>query len=110
MKTDIELVQRLRAALIPMGDLITEKKMFGGYCFLYKGKMCVGEIKGKLMVRVLQEKMTHLLKNEHVFPMDFTGKPMKEFIYVSPKGIENNEILQEYIELGIEHAHYKANS
>ena len=48
-----EIVKRIRAALKPWQQDIEEKRMFGGTCFLYKGKMCVGESKERLMVRVV---------------------------------------------------------
>ncbi len=99
-----ELVLRIRAAVKPWEEYITEKRMFGGYCTLYKGKMCVGERKERLMVRVVSEKMEEVMKNPQVKPMDFTGKPMKEFIFVMESGYDTEEKLQQWIELGIEHA------
>ncbi len=102
-----ELVRRIRAAVLPWSNYIEEKKMFGGHCTLYKGKMCVGETKERLMVRVVSEKMEEALSNPHVTPMDFTGKPMKEFIFVSEAGFDTEEKLQQWIELGIEHAESK---
>ncbi|MAP56023.1 TfoX/Sxy family protein [Altibacter sp.] len=101
------LVRRIRVAVLPWNPHITEKKMFGGYCFMYKGKMCVGETKGRLMVRVVHDKMELALNDPDVTPMDFTGKPMKEFIFVSEKGYDSEEKLQHWIELGIEHAQSK---
>ena len=37
-------------------------------------------------------------------PMNFTKKPMKEFIFVSEMGYASEEQLQYWIELGLEHA------
>ncbi len=105
-----ELIDRVRAALIPWQSHITEKRMFGGTCFLYKGKMCVGEIKQQLMVRIVAEKMEDALKKPEVFPMDFTGKPLKEFVYVSLEGLTTEERLQNWVELGMEHAKLKTKS
>ncbi|GHC50099.1 TfoX/Sxy family protein [Ulvibacter litoralis] len=107
--TSLELVKRIRAGVTAWGSAITEKKMFGGYCTLYNGKMSIGEIKGRLLVRVVPEKMETVLKSPFVTPMDFTGKPMKEFIFVSEGGFTTNEDLQYWIELGIEHAQLKSN-
>jgi TfoX/Sxy family transcriptional regulator of competence genes len=104
---DHELINRLRVTLAPWKDQIGEKRMFGGTCFLYKGKMCVGETKGRLMVRVINEKMDDLLSKTSVTPMDFTGKPMKEFIFVQLEGYTTEEQLQYFVELGIEHAESK---
>ena len=86
---------------------ILPKKMFGGIAFLYKGKMTVGIIKGELAVRVIPAKMEELLKHPDVRPMDFTKRPMKEFIYVAPGGFETEEALQGWMELGLEHARTK---
>ncbi len=109
-ETSRDIVQRIRVGLKPWSEHIMEKKMFGGYCFLYKGKMCVGETKQQLMVRVLSEYMDKVLKMPHVVPMDFTGKPLKEFIFVSEKGFNTNEKLQQWIEYGIAHAKSKTES
>jgi len=103
----IDIVKRLRVALQPWNEHLVEKRMFGGVCFLYKGKMSVGENKGRLVVRVVSEKMDKVMASPHVTPMDFTGKPMKEVVYVSSNGITTNEELQLYVELGIEHAKSK---
>ena len=102
--TSQEIVLRIRAATLPWTDQMTEKKMFGGTCFLYKGKMCVGETKKRLMVRIVSEKMKDVLKDPNVSPMDFTGKPMKEFIFVTQEGFDTESKLQQWIELGVEHA------
>ena len=104
----IDLIKRLRVATLPWASRIVEKKMFGGVCILYKGKMSVGETKGRLMVRVVSEKMEAILTEAHVHPMDFTGKPMKEFIFVHSQGFDTEEKLQNWVELGIEHAERKA--
>ncbi len=102
--TSEELLKRLDMALKPWEKVVTCKRMFGGSCYLYHGKMSIGETKGRLVVRVVPEKMEEILKNPHVQPMDFTGKPMKEFIFVLPGGYNSEEELQYWVELGIEHA------
>jgi TfoX/Sxy family transcriptional regulator of competence genes len=101
------IVKRIREALKPWGAAITEKRMFGGTCFLYNGKMCVGETKQRLMARVPKNEMDSVLSMPDVAPMDFTGKPMKEFIFISQQGFNTEEQLQYFIELGIAHAKSK---
>ncbi len=39
--------------------------------------------------------------------MDFTGKPMKEFIFVTAQGFGTEEKLQQWAEIGITHAKRK---
>jgi hypothetical protein len=65
---------------------ITEKKMFGGLCFLLNGKMCCGVLKRDLVARVPPEEYEFFLRKPGVRPMDFTGRPMKGFVYVAPEG------------------------
>lgn len=102
-----EVSNRIKTSLQYFPEAFTEKRMFGGVVFLYKGKMTVGVIKNDLMVRIIDSKIDDELKKEFVRPMDFTGKPMKEFVYVSIDGFKTEEELQYWIELGFEHAKYK---
>ena len=114
MAYDLHLEERIKAAI----DLFPEdvrldikpKKMFGGMAFLYRNKMTVGIIKNELVVRIVAEKMEVILERDETRPMDFTKKPMKEFVYVSPDGFTNEEQLHFWIELGIEHAKSKLNN
>ncbi len=101
------LVKQIRATLTGYPKEFTEKKMFGGIAFLYKGKMTVGAINHDLMVRVVGDKMESVLTQDHVRPMDFTGKPMKEFVFLGPNAQEPQEQLTQWIELGLEHAKQK---
>ena len=102
-----QLAARIRTQLGYFNETFTEKKMFGGLSFLYGGKMTVGIVKDELAVRVIDSKMQDELSKPHVRPMDFTKRPMKEFIYVAPEGFQTEAELLHYIELGIEHAKSK---
>jgi hypothetical protein len=51
MAYDEGLAHRVREALAERTDL-TEKKMFGGLCFLLGGNMCCGIVGHELMLRV----------------------------------------------------------
>ncbi|MBT8304698.1 MAG: TfoX/Sxy family protein [Bacteroidia bacterium] len=102
-----QLAKRIREQLKLFPEEFTEKKMFGGLTFLYKGKMTVGIVKEELVVRIVSDKMEVELLKAEVRPMDFTKRPMKEFIYVSPEGFNSEEQLLEYIEMGLEHAKSK---
>jgi len=95
------MANNLRNLFSPYGEDIVEKKMFGGLSFLYKGKMCIGVIKNELVVRVVADKMAFELEKANVRAMDFTKRPLKEFIYVNPNPKED---LHYWINLGIEHA------
>ncbi|WP_204345132.1 TfoX/Sxy family protein [Psychroserpens algicola] len=107
MAFDEQLANRIREQLRFFSEDFTEKKMFGGLCFLYKGKMTVGIVKDDLMVRVLSDVIATELAKDAVRPMDFTKRLMKEFVYVSQNGIKTEAELLHYIELGLAHAKSK---
>ena len=83
-----QLAERIRKALARHRN-ITEKKMFGGLSFLHNGKMLCGVAKDLLVVRLSPEEAGKLLQKAHVRPMDFTGRPMKGFLYVEPAGTKS---------------------
>ncbi len=98
MPYDEGLAQRIRETLDPPG--LTEKKMFGGLCFLLHGNMCVGVTGEELMVRVGPGAYAESLAQPHAREMDFTGKPLKGFVFVAPEGFEDDEDLRAWIERG----------
>lgn len=81
-----------------------EKKMFGGVAFMLNGNMCFGTIKDDLVVRVGPEHYKDALAQRHARPMDFTGRPIKGFIFVDSKGWSNDATLKRWLDLGIDHA------
>ncbi len=82
---------------------VTEKKMFGGIAFMVHGNMCCGVLNDKLMVRVGAEAHTASLKKPNVHEMDFTGKPLKGFIYVEPAGFKTAKDLRYWINKAMEY-------
>jgi TfoX/Sxy family transcriptional regulator of competence genes len=97
MAYDEQLAERVRKALARRRN-ITEKKMFGGLSFLRNGKMLCGVLKDLLVVRVSPEEAGKLLQKAHVRPMDFTGRPIKGFLYVEPGGTKSAAQLAGWIE------------
>lgn len=80
---------------------VTEKKMFGGLAFMVNGHMCVGINGDDLMVRVGPERYERSLEYKHARPMDFTGKPLKGMVYVSPPGYRSTVNLTRWVEDGL---------
>ena len=101
MVYDEKLADRIRKTLSRRKG-ITEKKMFGGLSFLLNGKMCCGVLKDILVVRVNPKESDTLLKKPHVRPMDFTGRPMKGFLYVSADGYKTEKQLSVWIERSVD--------
>jgi hypothetical protein len=86
---DTTLADRIRAALRRASARAApprEIRMFGGLCFTVGGHMCCGIIGRDLVVRVGPEGLRDALAEPHARPMDFTGRPLKGFVYVGPAG------------------------
>ena len=81
------LATRVRAIL--NGSAVEERKMFGGLAFLVGGRMCCGVQDTDLMVRVPKDQHAQMLTELHVRPMDFTGRSLPGFVYVSEAGTES---------------------
>lgn len=96
MAYDEMLAGRLRDALRGAGP-VSEKKMFGGIAFMLNGNMCCGVVKDTLMVRVPPGQYEMMLKEPHVRPMDFTGRPLRGFVYVDPKGLRTDGALEKWL-------------
>jgi hypothetical protein len=74
--------------------------MFGGLAFMSRGHMFIGIAKGALMVRVGPTDYEQALRRPHVREMDFTGRPLKGYVYVDPPGYENDEDLAYWVRAG----------
>lgn len=100
MAYDEGIAKRIRNALAKYAE-VTEKKMFGGIAIMVQGHMCCGVIGEKLMVRVDPEQYEEMLSRRHVRKMDFTGRPMKGFIYVEPAGFASEKDLKDFVSMGV---------
>jgi TfoX/Sxy family transcriptional regulator of competence genes len=100
MAFDEDLGARIRAVLAARDD-ITERRMFGGLAFLCEGRMCCGVVGRDLMVRVVEDEMPSALREPHVRPMDFTGRPLRGFVYVAPPAIAENDHLRAWVARGL---------
>lgn len=103
MAYDEGLAQRIREALDEHPG-VTEKKMFGGLCFLVSGNMCLGVNQGEMMVRVGADAHAEALAEPHAREMDFTGRSLKGFVYVGAKGFESDEGLEAWVARGLDFA------
>ena len=104
MAYDEKLAERIRKVLGGKRKGITEKKMFGGIAWLLDGKMFVGIAKGELMVRVGPDEHDKAMAKPNVRPMDFTGRPMKGYVFVKPAGIAKDAALAAWVDQAAEHA------
>jgi hypothetical protein len=100
MAYDESLAERVRDVLD--GDpRVHEQKMFGGLAFMVSGHMTVGIAGDDLMVRVGPDGYEDALAQPNAREMDFTGKPMRGLVYVSPSGIADAAALDAWVERGL---------
>lgn len=81
MPYDPHLADLMRQALESLSG-ITEKKMFGGFCWMLHGNMLCGVEVGRFMFRVGKELEDEALARPGASPMDITGRPMRGIIWV----------------------------
>ena len=103
MAYDEGLAQRIRELLAGQQG-VSERRMFGGIAFLLEGNMAVGVLEDSLMVRVGPDAYDGLVRRPHARKMDFTGKPMRGFVYVAPDGLESDADLHRWIGHGVAYA------
>lgn len=71
--------------------------MFGGLAFMHRGHMFVGILGDTLMARVGLDQYADALLRPGTRKMDFTGKSMKGYVFVSPDAIEADPALERWI-------------
>ena len=99
MSYDEALAERVRSVLGRRKG-VTEKEMFGGVAWMLGGHMTVCVMKDDLMVRVGPAAHDAVLAQPHTRIMDFTGRPMKGYVFVAPAGFKTGAALAEWIERG----------
>ena len=97
------LADRIRKVFIDKEVSFDEKKMMGGLTFMVNDKMCVGVSNDDLMARIDPEKYNEALEKKGCREMDFTGRPMKGFVFIDPLGTDFNKDLEYWIELALEY-------
>lgn len=108
MAYDEYQVERIRQVLTEQKATFFDKAMMGGRIFMVDDKMLCGMHTDKklgvslLMLRVGEEAYPELIKQEHTLPMDFTGRPMKGYLFVKPDGFDMQEDLEYWLQKGLD--------
>jgi TfoX/Sxy family transcriptional regulator of competence genes len=103
MAYDQNLADRVLDQLLSQPGL-EEKAMFGGVSFMVRGNFACGVVKDDLCVRVGKDAYEDALERPEARPMDFTGKPMAGWVFVSPHGTSDDESLHSWVERGLTYA------
>src|SRR5882762_7648170 len=94
-----KLADRVREIIVLSHKNIEEKRMFGGLCFMVNAKMCIGVEKDRLMVRLDPARYDEVMEKEVCKPMDFTGKPMKGYVFVDIDAVNTKAKLTYWVGL-----------
>ncbi len=103
MAYDEKLAEQVGGLLKARAVGFEQKRMMGGLCFLVDDKMCLGVEKDRLMVRIDPEIHDEALKRKGCGPMDFTGRPMRGFVFVQPEGWTSQRDLASWLDLALEY-------
>lgn len=101
MAYDEELAARVRE-ILEETVAPEQRKMFGGIVFMVSEHMCCGVIKEDLVLRLGPEIANKALQDPNVRPMDFTGRPMKGFVFVSNEGTGTEARLRRHLRSALE--------
>jgi len=101
MAYDEYLANRTREFLSSKRN-VKEKKMMGGLTFMVNDKMCVGILNDELMARIDPAVYESVLERKGCREMDFTGRPMKGFVFIGPEGTKLKKDLEYWINLALD--------
>ncbi len=108
MAYDEFLADRIKRTLKELGANFTSKNMMGGHVFSVDDKMLCGiHIDKKygdslLMARIGEEAYEREIVKDACLPMDFTGRPMRGYIYITPDGFDMEDDLAYWLQLALD--------
>ncbi len=77
------------------------KRMMGGLVFMVRGKMCVGVEGHRLMARIGPDAEAAALQRPGCRPMDFTGRPMRGFVFAAADFLRTERQLALWLDLAL---------
>jgi hypothetical protein len=102
---DPATADRLRAAVaprLPPGARLDEKKMFGGVALMVDRHMCVGVIEDRVVARIGVDAFTDAMELADIGPMDFTGRPMKGWVFLQAPLVADPERLGQWVQAALD--------
>jgi TfoX/Sxy family transcriptional regulator of competence genes len=94
-----QLVDCLRAALPPKG--VSERRMFGGTCFMLNGNMVAGTFKDGVLLRVGKERRDEAMARGGARPFEMRGRPLQGYVVVDAAGLEDGS-MRDWLKLALD--------
>ena len=101
MNYNKELSDRLRESVAHLAD-VEEKEMFSGVCYMVDGKMCICVSGDNLLCRIGADAMETAVEHHGCSQMVMNGRPMKDYLYVSPEAFSNPRDFDHWVNLCLE--------
>jgi TfoX/Sxy family transcriptional regulator of competence genes len=101
MPYDHFLAECIRDIFTEMGINCEVKPMMGILCFMVNGRMCVGILDQRLIIRINPADEPVALAKPGCKPMYFTGRLMNDFMFIDPNGTRSREQLLEWVEFAL---------
>lgn len=104
MAYDEYLADRIKLILNDKRVSFSTKNMMGGLLFMVDEKMFCGihfdrkKQTDLLMARIGEEASAEALTKQGCHPMDFTGRPMKGYVFVGPTGFDLDADLEYWLQ------------
>ncbi|ABI64913.1 RNA methyltransferase TrmH, group 3 [Maricaulis maris MCS10] len=93
MAFDPDLVDRMEAALVALGQRPERRRMFGGIALMIGGNMSFGTSRDELHVRVGPDQYEAALAKIGAREMDLTGRVMKGWVTVDgPSDLDDDAL------------------
>jgi len=105
MAYDEYMADRIKHFFDDRHVVYSPKRMFGGLCFMIDDKICCGLITIKkkgvnvLMARIGEVAYEEAILKEGAMPMDFAGRPMRGYAFVTFEGIDSDKDLEYWLQL-----------
>jgi len=105
MPYDHFLAECIREMFAERGIEFEAKPMMGMLCFLVNGRMCIGILDRRLIVRINPADKPAALIKPGCKPMYFIGRTMNDFMFIDPEGTRSHEQLLEWVEFALKCNH-----
>lgn len=91
------LADRIRFALREERN-VSEKKMFGGLCFLLNGNMLGGIQQDALLLRLTPEEGERAVQEPFVTQFENGGRKVRGWVWVAAEGIDTDRQLRSWLD------------
>lgn len=97
------LADRVRELIAIKEELVEEKRIFSGLCFMVNDKMCVAVKIDSIMIRFDPAMSENIMEMDGIRPMIRTGRIMKGFAYVSDDMLTTRKQLEYWVGLALDY-------